>query len=408
MLTRPEVSGIRDKVDIMRRVLVSSPEIAREEIDMLKMLQSRLLLMVGLLILSTFTGCATEKDKTAVSVPEPVVWQRLISPELLRQASLEIVWENKLPISRGEQLDRLSIMGDRIYALSNHNYMSSLDSNKGKVRFSRSLASAALTVLGLDVHEEKLITLIGSRLVELSTEFGTEVGGKSLDFGVTCPAARNSTHFYLGGADKRLHVLRAKDKVNLFEVALDDEITSIIADDRLVVFATDGGSVTAMAPDRRLQLWQFNADDGIVGPVVKDGESLYVASKDTYVYKLDVQEGTVPVWKHQTGAILDTSCRVAGESVYQYVHHKGLSAIDKDSGKLIWQLPEGLDLLAEADKKAYVITGAGTLVVMDNNKAKRLYSIDLEAVSRYASNTADSRIYLGDDTGRLVCLRPVD
>jgi outer membrane protein assembly factor BamB len=141
---------------------------------------------------------------------------------------------------------------------------------------------------------------------------------------------------------------------------------------------------------------------------VKDGESLYVASKDTYVYKLDVQEGTVPVWKHQTGAILDASPRVAGESVYQYVHHKGLSAIDKDSGKLIWQLPEGLDLLAEANKKAYVIADPGTLVVMDNNKAKRLYSIDLEAVSRYASNTTDSRIYVGDDTGRVVCLRPVD
>jgi outer membrane protein assembly factor BamB len=353
-------------------------------------------------------GCATKRDKVPASVPEPPAWQRLISPELLRQARLEIVWENKLPIARGEKLDRLSIVGDRLYALSNHNYIFSLDSNKGNEKFSRSLASAALTVLGLDVYEGELITLIGNRLVEISAEFGTELRGKSLDFGVTCPAARNSTHFYLGEADKQLRVLRAKDKVSLFKVTVDEDITSIIADDRLVVFSTEGGSVTAMAPDRRLQLWQFNAGDGIVGPVVRDGESLYAASKDTYIYKLDVQNGTVPLWKHQTGAILETSPRVASDSVYQYVHYKGLSAIDKDSGRLIWQLPEGLDLLAEANRKAYVITGAGTLVVMDNNKAKRLYSIDLETVSKYASNTTDSRIYVGDDMGRVVCLRPVD
>ncbi|MHC4259553.1 MAG: outer membrane protein assembly factor BamB family protein, partial [Planctomycetota bacterium] len=371
-----------------------------------KMLQSKWLLMVGLLILGTMLGCATERDE--VPVPEPPAWQRLISPELLAQADLEIVWEDKLPIARGEQLERLSIVGDRIYALSSHNYMFSLDRNKGNVKFSGSLAPAALTVLGLDVYEGELITLIGNRLVEISAEFGTELRSKGLDFGVTCPAARNSTHFYLGGADKRLRVLRAKDKVNLFEVAVDENITSIIADDRLVVFATEGGSVTAMAPDKPLQLWQFNAGDGIVGPVVRDGETLYVVSKDTYIYKLDVREGTVPLWKHQTGAILDISARVASESVYQYVPYKGLSAIDKDSGKLIWQLPEGLDLLAEANKRAYVITDHGKLVVMDNNKAKRLYSIDPETVSKYASNTTDSRIYVGDDTGRVVCLRPED
>lgn len=373
---------------------------------MVKTLQSKSLLTAGVLILSVISGCATEGDK--VSVPEQPVWQRLIARELLAQAKLKLEWENKFPMTEGEHLKRLWIIGDDIYALSDHNYMFSLNRNKGHALFSTSLAPAALTILGLDRYNDELITLAGNMLIEIHAEFGTELRSKGLDFGVTCPAARNSTHFYLAGADKRLRVLRAKDKVSLFEVAVDENITSIVADDRFVAFATEGGRVTAMDPDERLQLWRFNAGDGIVGPIVRDAESLFVASEDTYVYKLDVRDGTTAVWKHQTGAILDTPPRVASDFVYQYVHYKGLSAIDKDSGKLIWQLPEGLDLLAEANKKAYVITNLGTLVVMDNNKAKRVYSMDLGTVSKYVSNTTDSRIYVGDDTGRVVCLRPED
>ncbi len=96
------------------------------------------------------------------------------------------------------------------------------------------------------------------------------------------------------------------------------------------------------------------------------------------------------------------------EIVYQYVRDKGLTAIDKRSGKFIWQVPGGVELLAEADGKAYVITKIGTLVVMDNRKAKRLYSVNCAAVSRYVANVADSKIYIADEAGRIACLKPAE
>ena len=84
-----------------------------------------------------------------------------------------------------------------------------------------------------------------------------------------------------------------------------------------------------------------------------------------------------------------------------------MSAIDKNSGALIWQLPEGVDLLAEVNGKAYVITNVGMLVVMDNKKAKRLHSVNFARVSKYATNVTDSKIYIADEAGRIACLRPV-
>ncbi len=107
-------------------------------------------------------------------------------------------------------------------------------------------------------------------------------------------------------------------------------------------------------------------------------------------------------------AMLDRGPRVTEKIVYQYVRDKGLTAIDRETGKKIWQLPEGVDLLAEAKGKAYVITNEGTLVVMDNKKAKRQYCVDFVGVSRYAVNTVDSKIYVADKSGRIACLKPVE
>jgi len=374
---------------------------------MLNMSRFRLVLSVSFLTLCAVLSCVSQ-DKGPV--PEQPALQRLVSTELLERAKLGIQWETKLAIKETERLERLLILGNRIYALSNYNYVASLNRETGDVIFGRSFAPAGLTILGLELYDGELISIIGSNLVEISPEFGTELRSKSLGFGVACPAARNSLYFYVAGADKRLRTLRAEDKVKLFDVAAENDsmITSIVADDDFVVFATDAGNVISMTPDRPKKLWQFDAADGIAGPIVRDGESLFVASKDTYVYKLNARNGTTPIWKYQTGALLDRCPRVTRQVVYQYVRYKGLSAIDKKSGRAIWQLPEGVDLLAEANGRAYVMTNAGTLVVMDNKTAKRLYSVNFANVSKYAANVEDSNIYIADESGRIACLRPVE
>jgi hypothetical protein len=94
--------------------------------------------------------------------------------------------------------------------------------------------------------------------------------------------------------------------------------------------------------------------------------------------------------------------------IYQPVHGKGLSAIDRATGALLWSVPGGIDLLAESRNKAYVITNTGTLVVMDNVKAKKLYSANFAEVSKHVSNVTDDIIYIADNLGRIACLQPVE
>ena len=65
-------------------------------------------------------------------------------------------------------------------------------------------------------------------------------------------------------------------------------------------------------------------------------------------------------------------------------------------------------MLAEAAGNAYVITKAGTLVVMDNKKAKQACSVNFAGVSKYVTNVVDSKIYIADMSGRITCLKPIE
>ena len=378
---------------------------------MAKMVQCRPVLSISLFVFLAVGGCASENGNSQKRLYQKGVLQELVSSELLEAGRLEVVWQNKLPIKKGESLERLFILGDRIYALSDSNYIISLSKENGNVIFSRSIVSAGLPVLRLGLYEKELFSIAGNKLVEINTEFGTELRSKRLGFGVTCPAARNRLNFYVAGADRRLRTLRAEDKVKLFEVSAENEsiITSIVANEKFVVFGTDKGNVISIAADRPKKLWQFNAADGIVGPIIRDANSLFFASKDTNVYNIDILRGKL-AWRYpyKTAAALDKAPRVTEEVVYQYVQGKGLAAIDRENGELLWHLAEGIDLLMEADRKAYVITNIGTMVVMDNKKARRLYSVNFAGVSKYAANTMDSKVYIADKSGRIACLKPIE
>jgi len=333
----------------------------------------------------------------------------LVLPKLLKSAGLEVVWDNELPIKKGESLKKLFILGERVYALSDRNYLISLDREKGQILFSKTVAAGA-AVDELRLYADELMFVLGSTLVELDVKNGTERKARRMEFGIKCPAARNSEYFYISGVDRRLHVLNAEDGVEIFEVAAENNsmITSIAADEDFVVFGTDAGNVISMAPSKRpTRLWQFDAGDGIVGQIVRNGTSLFFASKDMQVYRVDAagRTGMRLVWKYQMSGVLERAPTVADNAVYQYARGKGLTAIGREKGRAIWSLPDGVDLLAEAADKAYVITKDRKLVVMDNAAGKKLYSVNFARVSRYAVNATDPQIYIGDENGRVACLR---
>ena len=116
-----------------------------------------------------------------------------VSEELLKAGNLEILWEYKLPLKAKEHLERMFILEDRIYGLSDNNFIVGLNREKGNVIFSRILAEKGFPVVGLGIYEDELFSIVGNKLVEMSPEYGTERSSTRLAFTAVCPAVRNSS-----------------------------------------------------------------------------------------------------------------------------------------------------------------------------------------------------------------------
>jgi outer membrane protein assembly factor BamB len=192
----------------------------------------------------------------------------------------------------------------------------------------------------------------------------------------------------------------------------DGLITAVTAAEDFIVFGTNKGNIYSMLPDAPKSLWEFEAAGGLVGQIVRDSNSLFFAGEDFNVYRVDVPDiySKEFIWKTLVPGMIQKPPRVTEKMVYQSSFGKNmtLSGIDRDSGRIIWEVPGGVELLAESRGKAYVITENGTLVVMHNASAKQVYSVNFAKVSRQACNTLDSKIYIGDKTGMVVCLEPLN
>ena len=364
--------------------------------EVVNMLKSRLTL-IAVVFQIVFTSMLLAQDDS----------QWLIPRAMVASTELKIVWQFNLPMAKGESLNDMLLCGNRLCALSSGNYLSCINKADGNVMFASLIAPPGLPVVDLESYKGELLTMVGSRLVEIGADFGIEKTKTQIDTAVVCPVVRNESFFYIAAADRRIRALRAKDKVKVFEVAAknDSRITSILADNDFVVFSTEAGNVIRMAPDKALKIWQFDAPSAVVGPIVNDATSLYFACRDTCVYRIELSSGKL-LWKYQTQGVLDAAPQLGSKLVYQCVPNAELVAIDKQTGKIVWRVKDGAGMLSESGDKTFVVTNSGCLVAMDNAKAKQLYSVNVALSLKYAANTADSKIYIADAHGRIACLEP--
>jgi hypothetical protein len=366
-------------------------------------------LLIVLITLILIPGCAKEKQAPVTVTPKPLPGELLLSPESLRSADLEIAWSRVIPLKSKERLKTLNIVNDRVYSISGRNYLVSLDRFRALPIYSWRLAQPEATLCGLKAYGENIYSIVGAELIILGEKEGTVHRKRHIGFGPVCPPARNNYFFYIPGTDRRIHVLNADNMVQVFEVSANDngQITSVMAEDDIVVFTTDAGTIAGMMPDRPYQLWRFKATGGINGPAIYSNRNYFFSSRDTYIYCINRSRGEL-VWKYLAGAILTDAPEVTDDYVYQHVAGHGLLAIDKKTGQLAWKLKEGIDLLAEDGRKVYVMAENNKIVVMDNKKLEKINEIDAPEVTNWITNTVDSMMYLADESGRIMCVKPIE
>jgi len=332
----------------------------------------------------------------------------LVARDLLEAVGLTAQWQLRLPVKPDEKLDRLFVFDAYLYAITDRNYLFCIDRQEGRVRFGIALAKAGLPVCDPALYDGKLWLLVGNSLLVLDPLAGRIEQSRRLPRlgpSAVCSFARNADSLYVPGSDGRVHVLAADEYYQRFSVTPDDDslVTSVLVDEALLWFTTEAGSVVCVDASGPQKKWQYDMLGGISAPLVRDGAWVYASCEDTKLYKLDAETGQNG-WKadFQAGAPLKTSAVAGKRLVYQYAGAKGLYAVDKESGRAVWNLPRGVGVLTEAGSRAFVYELPGMLNVMDNSTGKSACTVNLAAVTRYASFLGEPTMYVADETGRVV------
>ena len=85
---------------------------------------------------------------------QPVL-ENIVSDQLLDAAKLQKVWQKSVPLQTGEIPNKLTIIGDRIYLLTDRNYLVSMNRFNGDMGFSRSIGQPGFPVLQLSRYKNE-------------------------------------------------------------------------------------------------------------------------------------------------------------------------------------------------------------------------------------------------------------
>ncbi|MBL7214352.1 MAG: PQQ-like beta-propeller repeat protein [Phycisphaerae bacterium] len=340
---------------------------------------------------------------------EPLV-TALVPHALIRQAGWTYSWQINLPVKTNEQIDRVFLHDQYLYALTDTNILFCIDRQEGKTLYAVTLCQKDLPLCSPIFYEGRLGFIAGNQIHVFDPSNGIVQEAEAIEqVGniFECGVSRNTDFIYITGSDKRLHAISPDGYWQAFTATADNDsaISSVIATDSVVVFATQAGNVVGIKPDAPKKLWQYDISGPIRANIVTDGKSIYTAGMDAKLYKLNIQTGTL-AWDipfHAGAPVLDPAV-IGNDVIYLYNDLNGLYAVNKNDGKAVWNVADGKNTLCESGEKAFVYARPGILKVMDNKTGKELYSVNFSEVQRYAENMTDSVLYVADEGGRLMSI----
>ncbi len=185
-------------------------------------------------------------------------------------------------------------------------------------------------------------------------------------------------------------------------------------------FGGRDGNVYAVRAQTALVLWpgrggHFSTNGTILADIKADKDGVYIASADSKLYCLDLNDGH-QIWCWYAGHALDETSTPVVTSNFVYLHapHVGVAAIDKGAKQEIrpakWIIPDGRQVLSLDERNIYVASKDGSILAADRQTGKVLYRSARDGYACFASCTglSDGMVFAADADGAILAVRPVN
>ena len=188
------------------------------------------------------------------------------------------------------------------------------------------------------------------------------------------------------------------------------------------VTANGGRVFTVFRSDGKLR-YPVQIDGNASGGLGQGGDTLFAASQDFNMYAIDMERERV-YWRFAAGAGAGRRPDVNDADVFLRAEGRGLFRIDRYTGQSYWLAPDADRFLAVhylrdangkfvEDKQRRVLTKYvyafdryGRLLILDGDRGTLMGQYDTSAWTVPIVNEWTDRLYLGNQDGQIMALRP--
>ncbi len=190
-----------------------------------------------------------------------------------------------------------------------------------------------------------------------------------------------------------------------FTEAKGDWIASPLAVDDLILAPNADHFLYALTTDGRL-VWKFETGRALWSKPVSDGERVYQASMDHYVYAIDLRTGQ-EAWSLDVGGAVIYSPTLDAEAgvIYLTTLARNLMAIDTRDGSVVWQrqFESGLWTQPMLDEDSLFFGDMqGTIYAVSAADGSNIWSQSVEQPITGPATLLDGRVIFPTEDGSLI------
>lgn len=306
-------------------------------------------------------------------------------------------WTGYPPMQPGANIEHATAYDDLLTFVASDSTVSVLESNTGKVRWSRQLDRSTTRFVEPVRRDETLFAASDTELWELNLRNGNTIDRDSMGSLINTSPLIVGNLAIFGTLSGELFAFQMENDFKLWSYKFDGPI------EQPAIQVSDG-HIAALSQKGQLRtLEAINAHSGmsvkIAGgsdaTLLTDGVGVYVASLDQSIYAFDIVDG-FRFWRIRSSDPVTVQHTLYEGIIYASTRDKGLMAIDSATGDIIWNNPEiGGWTITVADDSELIVWSGFEMLAIDKDRGDIIERTPLQNIIGVRSDSmTDGNIYV--------------
>ncbi len=337
-------------------------------------------------------GCTSSADTTGTDDAALQVQEWTINHADWSQMGYEWQWTGFPPLQPGALIDHATAYDDVLVFQGSGSTLSVLETNTGKVRWSRQVDRPSTRFQESVRRGETLYTASDTDLWEINIRNGNTLDRDALGTLVnTSPLIVDGLAIF-GTLAGELFAWQLENDFKLWSYKFNGPIhvPAISVSENYIAAISEAGDLRTLETINAYSGMTAQIAGGTDTNLLTDGVGIYIASKDQSLYAFDIEDG-FRFWRKRSSAPITVQHTLYQGVVYATTQDTGLTAIDSATGETRWETGTiGGWVLTVVDEKELIVWSGYELLAIDKDRGDVIERMPLQNIAGIRTNSIDN------------------